>query len=86
MAFRGSLQELPLPDILQLVAMSGRTGSFKFLSDGASGQIFLADGQVVHAAAGDLQGEEAVYELAIWPNGDQAGHGPAPQTGRQPPL
>ncbi len=70
MAFRGSLQELPLPDILQLVAVSGKTGSFKFLGEGTVGKIFLADGRVVHAVVGDLQGEEAVYELAIWPRGD----------------
>ena len=28
MAFQGSLRELPLPDIIQLVAVSGKTGVF----------------------------------------------------------
>lgn len=70
MAFQGSLAELPLPDILQLVAVSGKTGSFTIANDRESGQIFLSDGQIVHARLGALEGEEAVYELAIWPEGE----------------
>lgn len=71
MAFQGSLKELPLPDIIQLVSVSGKTGVFSLRRDGESnGEIFLRGGQIVHAQVGDLKGEEAVYELAIWPEGD----------------
>ncbi|HET9226165.1 MAG TPA: DUF4388 domain-containing protein [Thermoanaerobaculia bacterium] len=71
MAFQGSLKELPLPDIIQLVSVSGKTGVFELKRDGDdTGQIFLRGGQIVHAHVGDLQGEEAVYELAIWPEGE----------------
>lgn len=71
MAFQGSLKELPLPDIIQLVSVSGKTGVFALSRDGdMRGEIFLRGGQIVHAHVGDLQGEEAVYELAIWPEGD----------------
>jgi hypothetical protein len=71
MAFQGSLKELPLPDIIQLVSVSGKTGVFALRRDGeANGEIFLRAGHIVHAQVGDLQGEEAVYELAIWPEGD----------------
>ncbi|MEA2692357.1 MAG: hypothetical protein QOJ16_1744 [Acidobacteriota bacterium] len=71
MAFQGSLKELPLPDIIQLVSVSGKTGVFSLKRDGdAAGEIFLRGGHIVHAEIGDLQGEEAVYELAIWPEGD----------------
>ncbi len=70
MAFQGSLKELPLPDIIQLVSVSGKTGAFTLRSAGASGEIFLRNGQIVHAETGDLAGEEAVYELAIWTAGD----------------
>jgi len=34
------------------------------------GYIYLRNGQMVHARLGDLTGEEAVYALAIWSNGD----------------
>lgn len=70
MAFQGSLKELPLPDIIQLVSVSGKTGMFKLESDTSTGEIYLREGQIVHARAGDLTGEEAVYELAIWKDGD----------------
>ena len=71
MAFQGSLKELPLPDIIQLVSVSGKTGVFSLKRDGDSnGEIYLRGGQIVHAHVGELQGEEAVYELAIWPEGE----------------
>ncbi len=71
MAFQGSLKELPLPDIIQLVSVSGKTGVFALRRNGDStGEIYLRGGHIVHAHVGDLQGEEAVYELAIWPEGE----------------
>jgi hypothetical protein len=71
MAFQGSLRELPLPDIIQLVSVSGKTGTFLLTRDGyPRGEIYLRAGQIVHARVGDLEGEEAIYELAIWPDGD----------------
>ena len=70
MAFQGSLSELHLPDIIQLVSVSGKTGVFH-LQDGAlRGQIFLNDGKIVHAQIDDTLGEEAVYALAIWRQGE----------------
>lgn len=70
MAFQGSLRELPLPDVIQLVAVSGKTGVFNLRNGGESGQIYLRKGQIVHALAGTLAGEQAVYELARWFQGD----------------
>lgn len=70
MAFQGSLDELPLPDIIQLVSVSGKTGVFDLRRSGRTGQIFLRDGQIVHAHTSRLEGDEAVYELATWADGD----------------
>src|SRR4051812_19391945 len=70
MAFQGSLKELPLPDIIQLVSVSGKTGKFTLTRDSDLGFIYLRAGQMVHAAVGDLIGEEAIYSLAIWSSGD----------------
>jgi hypothetical protein len=70
MAFQGSLAELHLPDIIQLVSVSGKTGVFH-LSDAAHrGNIWLQEGRIVHAETEDLYGEEAVYALAIWRAGE----------------
>ena len=70
MAFQGSLKELPLPDIIQLVSVSGKTGKFTLSREGDRGFIYLKNGQMVHATVGDLIGEEAIYALAIWNSGD----------------
>lgn len=70
MAFQGSLKELPLPDIIQLVSVSGKTGKFTLSRDSDRGFIYLKNGQMVHAAVGDLVGEEAIYALAIWNHGE----------------
>ncbi len=66
MAFQGSLRELPLPDIIQLVAVSGKTGVFVLKSGTEQGRIYLDRGQIVHASVGKYRGEQAVYELARW--------------------
>jgi len=70
MAFQGSLKELPLPDIIQLVSVSGKTGKFTLSRDQERGFIYLKNGQMVHAIVGDLIGEEAIYALAIWNAGE----------------
>lgn len=70
MAFQGSLKELPLPDIVQLVSASGKTGRFRLTREGVEGSIYLKNGQIVHADLGEQSGEEAVFALAIWNSGD----------------
>lgn len=70
MAFQGSLKELPLPDIIQLVSVSGKTGKFTLTRDADRGFIYLKNGQMVHSFVGDLVGEEAIYSLAIWNQGE----------------
>jgi uncharacterized protein DUF4388 len=70
MAFQGSLAELHLPDIIQLISVSGKTGVFQLTNGALQGQIYLHDGKIVHASLEDISGEEAVYALAIWSQGD----------------
>jgi len=70
MSFQGSIQELPVPDIIQLVSVSGKTGMFMLVRGPERGYIFLRNGRIVHAEIGSISGEEAVYALAIWSTGD----------------
>lgn len=70
MAFQGSLEELPLPDVIQLVAASGKTGKFSVSCRFGAGDIYLRDGEIVHSSVSELQGEEAFYELATWEEGE----------------
>jgi len=70
MSFQGSLSELPLPDVVQLVSSSGKTGCFHLTDGDIKGQIYIHEGKIVHAQVEDLSGEEAVYQLAIWSRGE----------------
>ncbi|MCB1053654.1 MAG: DUF4388 domain-containing protein [Acidobacteria bacterium] len=67
--FQGSLNDVKLPDIIQLMSVSSKTGCFLLQLDKEEGRIFLVDGQMTHASAGKLVGEEALYALAIWDHG-----------------
>jgi len=67
---RGSLAQLPLLEILKLLSSEGQTGRLD-LSDGASnGEIYLHDGNLIHAVTGAHMGETAVYTLMGWLQGD----------------
>jgi len=70
MALQGSLAELSLPDVIQVVSASGKTGAFHVDRDGERGKIFLRDGRIVDAVVGSLRGEHAVYEIASWSRGN----------------
>jgi hypothetical protein len=69
MSLQGSLSELPLSDVIQLVSVSGKTGAFAIERGEQRGTIYLRDGQIVDAAVGSLRGDSAVYEMAMWTEG-----------------
>jgi hypothetical protein len=70
MSLQGSLKHLHLADVIQLISVSGKTGMFHLKKDDHVGQIYLKDGNIVHAEVDEIKGEEAVYELAIWSEGE----------------
>jgi hypothetical protein len=71
MSLQGSLSDINLADILQLIATSRKTGRFKLERKGSVGYIYFDKGQLVHAELGDenLRGESAVYRLSAWKDG-----------------
>jgi hypothetical protein len=69
MSFQGSLNELPLSDIVQLVAVSGKTGMFSMTRGSEKGYVYLQNGQITHAKLGEVEGEDAIYALALWNQG-----------------
>lgn len=65
----GSLSQLPLVDLLKMLAAGGQTGRLELSSGLDQGDIYLLKGEVVHADC-DLQvGEVAFAKLVTWPNG-----------------
>lgn len=58
----GSLTEMSLPDVVQILA-NGRKGGRLQVVGAKRGEIHFADGQVYDARCGSLEGEEAFYAL-----------------------
>ena len=65
----GSLEEKNFPEAFQLAMAYGQSGSLLLKKDSAIGKVYLVDGDAVHAECGEHEGEDAIYELAMWSSG-----------------
>ncbi len=68
----GSLDELALPDVVQVLWQGRKTGQLRVRSGGDQGEIHFLDGQVVNALWPGLRGEDAFYALLVPTTGDFA--------------
>ncbi len=65
----GSLQDKNFPEAFQLAMAYGKSGSLVLKDGEREGRVYLNDGNVVHATYGELEGEEAFFELSVWNEG-----------------
>jgi len=66
----GTLQEMEITDILQILNMGMKTARVILQRKKDSGEIFLENGNIVHAIQGNLTGPEALFDLIGWDWGD----------------
>jgi CheY-like chemotaxis protein len=59
----GSLSEMALPDLVQILGQGRKSGRLRVRSSGREGEIHLRDGRIVHAVLDDLSGNDAFFEL-----------------------
>lgn len=69
MPLQGSLREMSLANLIQVNCQEMRSAHLTLTANGQEGEVYLSDGQVVHAALGEHIGEEAIYEMLMWENG-----------------
>lgn len=71
MAVKGSLQDIQLVDIIQLNCRSRDVAKLSLAKAQGEqpGEIYFADGQIVHAAYDGAVGEDAVHKLLGWDHG-----------------
>ncbi len=67
--FRGTLDNLSVPDVLQLIICRPSPMLMRVDSPRGSGGIEIEEGRVIHARANGLVGENAFYELVGWTEG-----------------
>lgn len=66
----GSLTEMSLPDVVQILFHGRKSGKLAIASEGKRGEIHFCDGQIYDASFGERQKEEAFYEMLLLHGGD----------------
>jgi DNA-binding response OmpR family regulator len=59
----GNLAQIPLVDLLQILAVNRKTGRLHVEREGKKGEIALREGRVADARVGSVHGEKALYRL-----------------------
>ena len=67
---RGNLRSMSLASIVQINCTEYNQARLRIKHQGQEGSIFFADGELVHAVLDSRVGEEVVYELLTWADGD----------------
>jgi hypothetical protein len=71
MSLKGSLTSINLADIIQLVSNSNQSGRFILTrTSGQQGMIYLKKGEIIHAEADVFKGEDAIFTLIAWDEGE----------------
>jgi len=68
----GSIEEIPLPDLLQLLSTSRKSGVVALRSDWGTGRIYLRKGQIYFATIDesfDVGPRKAMYRMLTWGQG-----------------
>jgi pSer/pThr/pTyr-binding forkhead associated (FHA) protein len=68
----GVIEEIPLPDLLQLLSTSRKSGVLTIVSGGQTGKIYLRKGQLYFAAINDdfnVSPQKAIYRMLTWITG-----------------
>jgi CheY-like chemotaxis protein len=71
-SFSGAVAISALTDLIQLYAISGRTGNLAVKSGNLRGEIFFEQGQIVHAQTQHQEGFEGFCAILRWPQGSFA--------------
>jgi len=68
----GTIDEVPLPDLLQLFGSSKKTGVLVVKGEADTGKIFLEKGIVIYASVNDrtdLPAQKTAYRIVTWQTG-----------------
>lgn len=69
-AIEGNLRDLSLPSLVQVICLERHKAALFLERNDEQGVIYFDDGEITHASAGTLAGEEAFFQLVSWNYGD----------------
>ena len=67
--FQGVLRKVGLQDVIQMECLASNSSILEIYNEHVLGRIYIEDGQLVHAVAGDMTGERALQRLLSLPGG-----------------
>jgi len=72
--FAGSVAATSVAEVLQFQRGNRFSGSIVFERGGQQASVYLHAGEVVHAEAGSVRGEQAIRAILSWPSGNFQAH------------
>ena len=70
MALQGSLRDMLVADLIQHTCQDGKTARITIDHNQQQAYLFFEAGELVDAELGDQQGEEVIYNMLSWQDGD----------------
>lgn len=67
--FRGVLRRVGLQDVIQMECLARSSSVLEVANARLTGKIFIAEGRIIHAELGSVQGEEAFNQLLAFSGG-----------------
>ncbi len=67
---KGRLKDMSLVDVIQVLNLGRRTAAVNIGSEQGAGKVFVENGNIVHAGFRELSGENALYHLLSWKDGE----------------
>lgn len=64
--FTGKLNTMPISDLIQVLHLCRKTGELRLTTSERQASIFISDGAISDARAGEARGDEAMYEILGW--------------------
>jgi CheY-like chemotaxis protein len=68
--FQGVLRRVGLPDVIQMECLGRNSSILEIHNLKLRGRVYIEDGRIIHAQAGDAAGEAAFYKLLAIPSGE----------------
>ena len=67
---QGRLEEMSMTDLLQSLEMGQKSCRLVVRHNGEQGELFFASGQCHDAKIGNIEGDDAVYKVIMWSEGE----------------
>ena len=65
----GSLKDIQLSDMVQILCAGAKSTKLELTCGGEKGAIYIQNGDIIEAEAGDLRREQAFYKIMGWKDG-----------------